>query len=439
MKRTRAALRKRLTRPITALVTASWIACLYVPAPAAAQGAKDAEILQLINAGQYAAATEVLNAQNPSDADRAFTEGRISKVQGNLPQAIQSFRRALQIDPTYIKARRELAHTLLLNRQYDVAEFHFKALLDSDPNKAMHDGYRRFLNIIDRNKPIGVSGYFALIPSTNVNRGTTQSVFDTASGTFVIDPDSKASSGVGTQLGVSGYFRHRTGPKSRVTLNWGLAGTRYEDKIHDNATGVVSLSYEQNFDAGRWYISPFFSSTWREDDADYDTRGARFGIARRLSGKNTLYVSGSHEYRRFLDQGYKSGGYNLASLGLGHQIDPSLSVNGGLAFEFNNARLPHLRYYGHKLFAGVSKSWQGGLQTSSSIEFGVRDFVGDFPFTTSPRDDSYYGISAAVSNTRIDIGGFTPRLSCSYRVNQSNVAFYDYDTTECLASLSKNF
>ncbi|SNR88935.1 surface lipoprotein assembly modifier [Puniceibacterium sediminis] len=433
------ALRQLLVRPFIALFFLLWIAGLCLPDLAAARGSKDIEILQLINDGRYDAARELLSAQTPSDADRAFAEARILKVQRRLREAINAFRLTLQIDPNYIEARRELAHTLLLNQQYDAAEFHFKALLDIESNESLREGYRRFLIVIDRNKPMGVTGHFSLIPSTNINRGTTQTLFDTTSGVFVIDSDSRASSGVGTQLGISGYFRNRTGPNSRVTLNWRLVGTHYEDTIHDNATGAVSLTYERVSEAWQWYVSPFFSLTWREDDADFDTKGARVGLTRPLSNKYTLYLSGSHEYRNYQNQVYKNGDYSLISLSLSRQINPSLMLNGGLAFEFNNTAAPHLRYYGRKVFAGISKSWQGGLQTSSSAEFGSRNFVGDFPVLASPRDDTYHALSFGVSNTRIEFGGFTPRLSCSYTTNESNVVFYEYKSTECLVSISKNF
>jgi hypothetical protein len=65
--------------------------------------------------------------------------------------------------------------------------------------------------------------------------------------------------------------------------------------------------------------------------------------------------------------------------------------------------------------------------------------VEDYPLTSSPRDDDFYKISIGVQHSRIDIQGFTPRLSCSRTVNQSNVAFYDYNATECQATISRNF
>lgn len=173
---------------------------IFIGSMAFAQNAESPGISRLISTGQIEAARIVLEAQSPSEADRLFFEGRVLKAQRKFPEAIRVFRQVLQIDPNYINARRELAHTLLLNRDYGPAEYHFDALLQIDQNEQMRDGYRGFLNVIEQNKPVGFSGYFSLLPSTNVNRGTANTVFDTTLGQFVIDPNSQAESGVGVQL-----------------------------------------------------------------------------------------------------------------------------------------------------------------------------------------------------------------------------------------------
>lgn len=404
-----------------------------------AQDADNPSVSWLISTGQLEAARAALEAENPSQADRVFFEARILKAQRRFPEAIRAFRQVLQIDPNYINARRELAHTLLLNRDYGPARFHFDELLRIDQNDQMRDGYRGFLNVIDQNKPVGFSGYFSILPSTNVNRGTTNTVFDTNLGQFVIDPNSQAESGVGVQLGFSGYFRHLTSPTSRISLNWGVSGTRYEEERYNSAVGNLAVSYEQITQSGSWFVSPYFRKTWREDDADNDAHGLRFGLTHRLNDQNRLGFSFSHEYRDYAVQDYQDGTFASASVSLSHQINPSLSISGGIGFERSAPEAEHLQYDGGKLFAELSKAWEGGLQTSFGIEYGIRDYVGDYPLTSSPRDDDFYKISIGVQHSRIDIQGFTPRLSCSHTVNQSNVAFYDFNATECQATISRNF
>lgn len=416
-----------------------WAGSFIICGAAFGQGAAEPNISRLISTGQIETARIALEAENPSQADRIFFEARILKSQRRFLEAIHVFRQVLQIDPNYIDARRELAHTLLLNRDYGPSRFHFEELLKIDQNGQMRDGYRGFLNVIDQNKPVGFSGYFSILPSSNVNRGSTNAVFDTNLGQFVIDPNSQAESGVGVQLGFSGYIRHLTSPTSRISLTWNASGTRYEEDRYDSTVGNLALSYEQITPSGSWFVSPYFRKTWPNDESGNGALGLRFGLIHRLNDQNRLGFSFSHEYRDYVVQDYHDGTFTNASINMSHQVNPSLSLNGGFGFERSAPGENHLQYNGGKLFAEVAKSWEGGLQTSFGFEYGVRKFEGDYPLTSFPREDDFYKIMIGVHYSRIDIQSFTPRLSCSHTVNHSNVAFYDFTVTECQATISRNF
>ena len=291
-------------------------------------------ISQLINQEKIEAAQPQLEQSNPSDIDRLFFQGQLLKAARNFTQAVDVFREVLRQNQQHLNARRELAHTLLLARQYDVAKFHFDQLLEIDPNETMRGGYRRFLNVIAQNKPADLGGYFALLPSSNINRGTNNTVFDTALGRFVIDPNSRAASSVGVGLGVSGYFRHLLIPKSRLVLNEGLSGIRYSDnKSYNNTTGSLSVSYERVTDKGRWSLAPYSRYTWREDDARGRATGLRFSLDQGVSDQNRIGFSLSHEYRRYPEESYRDGGFTSAQINLRHQINPSFSLNGGVGIE----------------------------------------------------------------------------------------------------------
>ena len=392
-----------------------------------------------MNAQQFDAARTLARTQNPTPAQDAFLEGRILKVQGRWDEAIASFRLSLALDPSDLAARRELAHTLLLSGQYDVAEFHFDVLLDADPNPNMHEDYRRFLNVIAQNKPLGVTGSFAILPSTNINRGTTNTVFDTTSGTFVIDPSSQADSGVGFQLGVSGYARFAQSQQSRWTLTASLFGTGYEDIIHNTATATLGLSYDRAFQNGRWSLAPYTRLTWREGDADQHVTGLRFATSYRVEPRTSLSFAATHEYRDFPNQSYRNGHFDQIVVGLAHQFDPSVVVRGTLSVEQDRPYAAHLQYDGFALGVSLSRTWDGGLATTFSLNAGERSYVGVYPLTTTPRSDDFTKFSVDLFNPRLNVGNFTPRLFCSHTVNTSNVAFYDYDTTECQAVLSTEF
>jgi hypothetical protein len=432
-------LRSLFKHSLSLLSALVWAGSLSVCGCALARSTDDANISRLINTGQIKAARMMLEAGNPSQADQVFFEARILKAQRRLPEAINSYRKVLQIDPNYINARRELAHTLLLNREYGLARFHFEALLKIDQNDRMRDGYHGFLKVIDQNRPMGLSGYFSILPSSNVNRGTTNTVFDTGLGQFAIAPSSRAESGVGVQLSFAGFFRQKTKAQSRISLNWGISGTSYEEDRYNSAIGNVAVSYEQITKSGTWYVGPYYRMTWREDDADSNALGLRFGLNHRLDPKIQFSFALSHEDRDYSVQDYQDGDFSSASYNLSYQISTRLSVSGGFAFERSLPGTAHLQYDSEKTILGLSKAWKNGLQTSFGFEYGRRDFAGVFPLTSTTRSDTFSRINVSAQHTRLDISGFTPQLSCSYTLNQSNIAFHDFNAAECQVTISHSF
>lgn len=416
-----------------------WAGGIAFCGTAAAQVVDTQSVSRLINTGQIEKARFALESDKPSETDLLFFEARLLKARGRLPEAIHIFREVLQLDPDYINARRELAHTLLLNREYREANNQFQNLLRTDDNDEMREGYRRFLNVIDQNKAFGLTGFLSITPSTNLNRGTTNSVFDTSLGKFVIDQDSQAKSGLGAQFGVSGYFRHLLDPTRRVALTWSLSGTQYEQERYNSAVGSIALSYEQILDSGSWFLTPYYRVSVRKDDGDRDAKGISFGLNHRLNHRVQISVGLLHEYQDYVVQKHQDGSFTSGSITLTYQISPSVSLGGGLGFEHSSPEAEHLRYDASKIFLGMSKAWKGGLRTSFGLEYGLRDFSGIFPLTTSSRHEDFYQLSVGVQHSRINIQGFTPMLSCFYARNRSNIAFYDYDATECQATVSRNF
>lgn len=415
------------------------IALAALPLAAQAQRVDDSAISRLINAGQIDAARAAFEQGNPSEAERLFFDGRLQKATGQFDAAIASFRAALLADPALINARRELAHTLLLAEDYRASEFHFRALLDIDTNPQMRAGYRRFLGAIDANRPLLISGFGAVLPSTNVNRGSQNAGFDTTLGRFVIDPGSRAQSGVGFRFGLSGQFRQRLEPGSRAILDWSLARTLYSDDTFNAWDATVGLTVERITQTARWSIGGYQRRTWEADDGDIVATGVRANLRQSLGDGLSGTVSLLGEVRDYRNSDTQDGPFFAATVGLTRQFGPSVALSGGLTYERSLPELEHLRYAAYGITADLSRSWDGGLFTRIDLSAGIRDFDTDFPLTTSPRADEYARIGLDLRAPQIDIAGFLPTLRCAYTINRSNVSLYDYTTTECQVGISRNF
>ncbi len=393
----------------------------------------------LVSSGNLAQAQAELEASDPSPADRLFLTGLILKARGQLDQAAALFRQVLRDDPGYLNARRELAHTLLLRKDYDGAEYYFTGLLKIDRNETMRSGYRRFLTVINQNRPVGVYASFSLLPSTNVNRGTTNITLDTVLGTFTIDEPSKAASGIGAYGAVGGFLRQDVGPGARFSFDWRVSGKRYENTSFNDLTGFLSLSFAQQLDAADFKLAAFGQRSWRGDNADLYSFGASLDLSAHLTPADTVALDLRHEERRFPNQSYQNGPFSSARLTFDHRIDQSLDLSAGLRLDMSRPQAAHLQYDGGAVIAGFSKVWDNGLTTGLTLEAGQRQYVGVFPLMSGPRSDGYYSIGASLKDDKIDLWGFSPSLSCSYTHNSSNVALYDYDSADCQLSVTRSF
>ena len=68
-----------------------------------------------------------------------------------------------------------------------------------------------------------------------------------------------------------------------------------------------------------------------------------------------------------------------------------------------------------------------------------RHFIGNFTAVDYPREDHSRTLNLSVMNTNFVIGGATPKLGCSFRTVDSNVAFYEYEVRECGISFTRRF
>jgi len=402
----------------------------------------DSRISQLISQGQFATAREVLTKGDPTELDKLFFVARVFKATGRTEEAIRLFVEILNRDPSYINARRELAHTLLSAQKYEAASTQLALLQQIDRNPQMQAGYQQMQSIIDRDRPIGIYGVFALIPSSNINKGTSNTEFVTVLGTLVIDPSSQPVSGVGLQLGVSGYFRKIIDPQSRLSLKWSLTGVLYENSAYSSVNAELSLPYERRLSKGGFNIAPFYRVSWNEAGLAQQTTGLRFIADHRLSNQNRLNLALTYEERDYPTASYQNGAFSSETLSFTRQINPSLSYTLGTAFEQSGVFDPsktHLAYDGGTLFASISKAWNGGLRTGFGLELGYRQFIGDYPLTTAPRADEFYGVNFTLSHARVQVAGFVPSLRCAYTFNTSNVAFFDFDVVDCTFGVSKEF
>ncbi|WP_147107779.1 porin family protein [Tateyamaria sp. syn59] len=400
----------------------------------------DRTLVTLIANGQIAEARALYAVQGPEDIDWLFFDGRVAKAEGDLNRAIQIFRDVLQQEPSYIAARRELAHSLLLARDYGASAHHFRMLLRNDPSTEQRRGYVSFLDEIDRLRPFSLSGRFAIVSSTNINRGSSQDRFQPGvPNAPSFDITSRAEPGTGVELGLAGRHLWRRENGFRWTLDWDLSTRQFEDSRHNSFSALARLQYARLSAQARWSVGPFVHRLWTEDEEDERLDlGVSFSADRRLTPRDTLFFSVSGEQRDNLIGDANDGPLYALQIGLARALqDGTLSI--GTRLIAHRPERTHLQYDGQSAFAHLSRSWRGGLQGGLGLEVGRRSYAALFPLAGVARGDEYVQITLSAQHEAVRFGRFMPTLHCTFGRTSSNVAFYDHDIEECTLGITTRF
>jgi len=419
---------------------AAW-ACIWLCLPAlqlSAQAVDGAALVRAVGAGDAAAVRQIMAGTTPTALDEAFLDGLILKANGRLPEALAVFDRILDTDAAYLNARRERAHTLLLDRQYREARQEFLTLLRVDPSGEMGRTYRRFLRQIANERPVSVRAFVSVSPSSNTNRGASGDQFETDIGTFEIDPDSQATPGVVLQFGILGDLRQRIDSGHRLRLGWGVLQVQRDEAVtaFDLANGNLlvldlDLALEGRMSETRWSIGLFGRDAIDEGDGDYRDRGMQGGIVQGLQPGRLARAGFRFTDRRYDVQTFRDGPIHRLDLGLTERLRPGLFVGVDLSLERAAPEAEHLRYDAVGVLSRLTRDWPNGASGEIRLGYTSRQYLGDFPLTTRPRMDEERRVGVAVAVPWFSIAGRVPALSCDYLQHDSSIALYDYEVFEC--------
>lgn len=418
-------------------IFAALIAFLVISAgrPAAAQ----VSIPSLISQGRIVEARRQLEDQNPSPLERRFFDGQLLKASGDLSAAIAVFERILAADPGFLNARRELAHTLLLQKSWTAARKEFIRLLDRDRNPRMRDGYRQFLRVIDASKPFGISPVFAAEPSTNVNQGASGSQFSTSLGALSIDPNNQAQSGIGLTFGASGFLRQQADPVQQFRLDWRLTRTVFDRPGLDRTDASLALSSTWRLGQHTPTVGVFANTSIRADTGSNDQFG--FFLRNRVALSPTAALTSGITYgtRQYPDRNGEDGSFG--SLAFGYQVKKpdGTAWHIGATFDQSKPEALHQRYKGLAISIGRGLDFESIGTFEAGFSIGFRGFEADFPLTTAPREDVYGSLTLSLTPENFSVFGLRPKFSCSTKATRSNVALYESKGTSCGINVIEQF
>jgi tetratricopeptide (TPR) repeat protein len=403
---------------------------------------------QLLSEGKTDEARALLRASVGNDVASglhiAHFEGVILMRQKRYQEAIEVFRQILNVEPNFVPSRVELARALYATGQTDAASFHFSAInlgADDIALKRLAQGY---LERIATEKPYGFNGYFGFVPSTNVNRGTQETVFLFGNLPLLISPDSREQSGIGVAGGISGYRNLALGDSGSglsfagaIDLKKYFLGTAY-----DEASFTASASFTQKWKRNAFRIGPTADYTlygWNPALVRYGLSG---GVSLGLGPRTGMTVSAAALRQDYLMADFRDGWLMSLSTGVRHMLSPSLAIgaSAGVVLERTDVS-PDLDHNDVWVGASIDKEWTGGLITGANLRYENHTYLDRFvPMSVLPaRIDNRIAAGLRLAHRRLSWKGFAPQLTYEFTRQFSNISFYDYTSHDVGLTVTRNF
>ena len=400
--------------------------------------------VDLLAAGDYPAARKALAAQVAGRPDAAlhmaFLDGLILTRQGRLAEATAIYRQILKAEPRFEPARRELTAILAATGQTEGAVFHAERLLSTTQDQRLRAELTGLIAAQSAGKPRGITTRFSLLPSTNANGGTEADTVIVGGLPFTPDPQSRAQSAVGVNIGATAWNRWQLGERSDATLSAGFDHRHYNNAAVPSQTDAFArLDFGWTGARHRLSFGPVAEITWKGGDRYRDRLGVavvgQYQISPRLrfGGSLGLYRQ-RHPVDRFLDGTLATGSVSLQRI-----MAPDLSLFLSVPFTIETTRAPHQTHRDLGLTVGVEKAWAGGLITGFSLGQSVNRYKGDYPAFGEPRRDRVTTARLALRHSDFRIGPFVPELTLTWTRSASNIPFHDYTRRDVGLFLSQRF
>lgn len=403
------------------------------PATLAAQ-----TIPELVLGGRFDEARAELDARDASPIDRALTEALIAQRRGDTADAIRRLRDIVRARPELVPPRRLLANLLFATEQYEAAEFHYRRLIEDDP--ANRAEYNRALRAIAARVPFGFTGGLALVPSTNINRGTSNEIFRSDFGDFVIDDESLGTTGVGLAVSAGVFRRFDFGEGRRLQFDARASAIIYDKPEFNQHSFTLSGTYTATSDQTGWSAAPRYTRAYLAGALSYNGYGLTLSRVMPVGERTGLRLTGRAEHRDYITDTFLTGQRYEAEAALSRRIDARTALQGSLAYKVGEVEVGRFSYDGVEVGTRLTRAFENGLRLDVGLSYERRPYRENFTGVSFPRDDSITTLSVSAFSDRWTVfGGAAPTYSCRQTWAVSNIAFYDYDVTECTIGFTRQF
>ena len=333
--------------------------------------------------------------------------------------------------------------------QTDAAYRRLRWLLLMDGRSSKRSlAYLQTLQDLRNQKPMNVGASFALLPSTNLVRGSSQKYFFLDDDRFVPlgDPDEDRS-GLGLNLSTSASYTHAYAPGREIFTRATLGAQLYSEEDINSASlrlqfGHSWLNGGADYTLAASYDFALYERAEGAEPLDWQALGIALTHGRKIGENDVLRMSFSLSHRQFQEDSRKiRDGVNASvTARYTHQLSPRNRLTFSGALSRANLESDSLSYVSGKVGARFDRREKSGFEWGIGGAYTLRDFDDSFSAVVSEtRRDTIAEATLSLSHRDVTIWGQHPRLSCTLKDHHSNIALYDYDTVDCAISLRHEF
>lgn len=324
---------------------------------------------------------------------------------------------------------------------HDAAKYHLRHLMRTSKSAVELRQLKDAYGTVVAESPWSFGVNVSILPSTNINKTSSNEIFDTRLGRFLIVGGGDEESGVGLRLG--GRLNYETLLQSDDTLTYGLEVNRnqYPDARLNRFDGSVQLTWGQRSIRGYTQVSPYIRRYVYDESSDNNSTryGLRVSHEIYLTDLSSLTGTFAGERREYDSSEYLDGNFFSTSLSYRGQLSDRYGLTLGAAVSRSSPVQEHLRYAGASVWEEISRSFRNFGEIGLNASIGMRHYEGTFPALEEARSDQNTSFGISFRPQRLQVLGVAPKLSCSVSRNWSNVALYDFRSTDCSVTFERTF
>lgn len=325
----------------------------------------------------------------------------------------------------------------------DAAKYHLQQLMRTSPNARDLQQLQEAYATVVEDSPWSFGLNFSILPSTNIDKTSSNEIFETPLGSLLIVGGGVEESGVGLRYGGSINYENPLSSGASLTYGLDLNRSQYPEDRLNNTDATARLTWSKYFLSGQATITPY-ATRYVYDVADGDSSdstryGLRVGYEHFLTSDSSITGSVTAERRDYDEKDYLDGSFFSTSLSYQSQMSKIYHLRLQANVSANTPEQNHLRYVGAFMSGELTRPVQNWGTVGVSLGLGMRQYEGNFPLLGKPREDRSASIGISFRSQKIRVFGSSPKVSCQVQQNWSNVALYDYQSTDCALTFVRNF